>query len=164
MVTNKFFIADPYNDNHIKLFEAFEKKNDRKKTISKHLKEIQKKYDKRLYDKVVLNSNDINETLFDINNDEVDYYTHISGEKDRKVCELFFVGLKDKNKMNKVIKNVTDYALNNLGMEQIFVSTTYEDKIRESLLNNGYEDIGDVNGKDTFLREKIDVKEIGKKL
>ncbi len=163
MNTDNFFIADPYKDEHIKLFMDFENANDYKRPVTTYLTGIRKAYDKESYNKIVRNNNELNIIIFMMNKNKMSDYCYIKGEKDRKVCELFFAHLNFPSKNRHIMEKASFYALNILGMEQVFVSIAQEEKdLYHQLINSGYEDIGEVNGKRTLIKEKEEIKEVSK--
>ena len=155
-------VADPFNDNHVKMFNDFEELNNPNKPMTKYMESIRNTCDRKKYNKIVNNNNEFNTIIFTMDENNIRDYCLLKGEKDRKVCELFFASLKE-NKHRSIMDKATKYALDVLGMEQLFVSiTAKEGKLYNQLINNGYEDIGEVNGKITLLKEKEDEIEIGK--
>lgn len=163
MNTNNFFIADPFKMEHIKLFKDFESINDSNMTVTTYLTGINKAYNKENYNEIERKSIELNIIGFSMSQNSISDYCYIKGEKDRKVCELFFATLKDPIRSRKIMEKASNYALNILGMEQVFVSITKDEKnLYSQLVNNGYEDIGEVNGKITFIKEKEEEKEVSK--
>lgn len=164
MNTKNLFIADPFNDEHIKLFEEFESINNDKKPVSTYLTGIRKAYDsKESFKKVENANNELNVIAFTMSDNKMKDYCYIKGEKDRKVCELFFAQLNSNQNTRPIMQKVSNYVLDIMGMEQVYVSLTRDEKkLYSQLTNNGYEDIGEVNGKVTFIKEKEDVYEMSK--
>ena len=79
----------------------------------------------------------------------------IEGQKDIKKCTISFAVLENKLKKRPLLNLATDYAMNNLNMEEVYVVL---DKNDASLLNtletNNFESLGDVEGNLTYLKEK----------
>lgn len=164
MNTKNLFIADPFNDEHIKLFEEFESINNDKKPVSTYLTGIRKAYDsKESFKKVENANNELNVIAFTMSDNKMKDYCYIKGEKDRKVCELFFAQLNSNQNTRPIMQKVSNYVLDIMGMEQVYVSLTRDEKkLYSQLTSHGYEDIGEVNGKITFIKEKEDVYEMSK--
>lgn len=164
MNTKNLFIADPFNDEHIKLFEEFESVNNTKKPVITYLTGIRKAYDnKESFNKIENINNELNIITFTMDDNKMKDYCYIKGEKDRKVCELFFAQLNSNPNSRPIMKKVSDYVLNKMGMELVNVSLTADErKLYSQLTSNGYEDIGEVNGKITLIKEKEDVYEMSK--
>lgn len=164
MNTKNLFIADPFNDEHIKLFEEFENINNNKRPVTTYLTGIRKAYNnKEAFNKIENNNNEINIIAFTMNDNLMKDYCYIKGEKDRKVCELFFARLNSNPNNRPIMRKVSNYVLNIMGMELINVSITDDEKkLYSQLTSNGYEDIGEVNGKTTLIIEKEDVYEMSK--
>lgn len=164
MNTKNLFIADPFNDEHIKLFEEFESINNDKKPVSTYLTGIRKAYDsKESFKKVENANNELNVIAFTMSDNKMKDYCYIKGEKDRKVCELFFAQLNSNQNTRPIMQKVSNYVLDIMGMEQVYVSLTRDEKkLYSQLTSHGYEDIGEVNGKITFIKEKEDIYEMSK--
>ena len=164
MNTKNLFIADPFNDEHIKLFEEFETINNDKKPVYTYLTGIRKAYNsKEAFKKVEDKNNELNVIAFTMADNKMKDYCYIKGEKDRKVCELFFAQLNSAQNSRPIMQRVSKYVLDIMGMEQVYVSLTGDEKkLYSQLINHGYEDIGEVNGKITFIKEKEEEYEMSK--
>lgn len=159
MSINNFFIADPYNDKHIELFNKFEEKhNNKNKPITTYLSGIKKAYEnKEDYQKIERDNNELNLIVFTLCDDQnsIRDYCYIKGEKDIKVCELFFAHLSEVRKVRPIMDKVSNYVLNSLNMELLMVSVAKEEVVlNNQLTNHGYEDIGELNGKIAFIKGK----------
>ena len=55
-------------------------------------------------------------------------YCHIHGEKDIKTCTITFYPLKNKNMKRKLPSLVADFAINTLGLEEVFIDVDENDK------------------------------------
>ena len=153
MNTKNLFIADPFNDEHIKLFKEFESINNDKKPVYTYLTGIRKAYNsKEAFKKVEDKNNELNVIAFTMADNKMKDYCYIKGEKDRKVCELFFAQLNSAHNSRPIMQRVSNYVLDIMGMEQVYVSLTGDEKkLYSQLINHGYEDIGEVNGKIVHL-------------
>ena len=61
----------------------------------------------------------------------------------------------ETKRKRKLIKQATDYALNILGMEEVFVNiSTTDEKLMTSMELEGYEPITDETGNLFFLKDK----------
>lgn len=159
--TEKFFIAEPHNKEHIQLFDNFEKSNNIETSTSTHLKEVAEKYTPEEYQHIVKAGNEINQILFLQAGSEIKDSCHIQGEKDIKTCTIFFAPIKLPTKNRRLLNLITDYTFNILGMEEIFVSVSEDDKsLRENLENKGFENLGEHAGNLTYIKEKEEIKEM----
>lgn len=153
MNTKNLFFADPYNDNHVKLFNEFEESNKIKNNITSYLNEIRTLYSKEKYQKLLNEQNETYEIVFSLENDKIKDSCYIRKERDRKICELYFAPL-NTTKNRQLLTDVSNYVLDRLGMEQIFVSISPLDKnLQLNLEAKGFENIGTVNGDLTFIKE-----------
>lgn len=163
MNTEKLFIADPYNEEHIKMFSDFELTNSITTKTSTYLKSMKEKYTKDEYDEYLKESNIITQSLFLEDNSIIKDCCYINGEKDRKACTLYFSPLKEETKNRRLISIASDYVFNALGMEEVFINANTNDtNLVSNLKSKGFESLGEENGVITFLKEKEDEKEIGK--
>ena len=86
-----------------------------------------------------------------------DTYTINGAEfkRDIRKCTISFSPLRKNLKKRFLLSAVTDYALNTLNMEEVFISLEKEDlKTLKQLEQNNYENIGEVNGCLIYLKEK----------
>lgn len=163
MSTEKLFIADPYNEEHITMFSDFELRNSITTKTSSYLKSMKEKYTKEEYEEYIKENNIINQSLFLEDKSVITDCCYISGEKDRKACTLYFSLLKEEQKNRKLISIATDYVFNALGMEEVFIPSNINDSnLISNLENKGFESLGEENGVITFIKEKEEIKEIGK--
>lgn len=161
--TEKFFIADPYNEKHIQLFEQFENKHSISTTATSRLKEIASLYSKTEYQIITKESNNVEQILFLESNDSIVDTCHIQGEKDIKTCTLYFSPINNLTRNRPLLTLSLDYAFNVLGMEEIFVATTTTDKnLRENLESRGFENLGEDGGNIIFLKEKEIIQKTGR--
>lgn len=156
MSTERFFIADPYNDEHIRMIAAFEEANGITTVTSTLLRNIRQTRIEDKYKEEVKESNEIHQSLFLQEEDSITDICHIQAEKDMKSCRIFFAPISS-GRNRKLIPLATDYAFNVLGMEDVFValsSSGTEQELAENLENNGYENLGENEGSILYLKEK----------
>ena len=152
-------IINPYNSEHRDLITKFEKDNSIDESLSGLLNHINTS--KELQDERK-ESNIVDKDIAFIEKSEIKDICHINGEKDRKTCQISFLGKYSKKYIKRFIITVTEYAINNLGMLEVFINIDNMDKeIKNYLISQGYEDLGTENGKAIFLKEK---EEINKEL
>lgn len=164
MSTEKLFIIDPYNDEHLKLFDEFEKENNIPTKTSTYFKELRKKITRKEYEHQQKTSNEINQNLFFQHKDLKDSCA-IQGERDIKLCNLSFAKLKKNIKNRPLLPLAIDYAFTVLAMEDIFITISTQDKnLKLNLEHSGFENLGEENGKITYLKEKENIKSIGRKV
>lgn len=160
MSAERFFIADPYNDEHIRMIASFEETNGITTVTSTLLRNIRQTRTEETYKEEVKESNEIHQSLFLQDEEAITDTCHIQGEKDMKSCRIFFAPISS-GKRRKLISLATDYAFEILGMEDIFVtidgSTDHE--LIENLEINGFESLGDNDGSIMYLKEKQFEKE-----
>ena len=140
-MSERFYSIDPTNLKHIELLDEFEKE----KGIYTPIGQISKDN--------IQNDNEISMELVLERKSKVQDICHLQGVKDIKQCTITFT--KKNKKDRKIISLATTYALDVLGMEEVFINTNKDDKnTLEYLLNNDYECLGDEKGSIVFLKEK----------
>ena len=138
-MSTKLIPIDPNNIKHIELIDTFEKQGG-KTPIGTIKKEIE-------------TTNDISLELILEEKNKVMDICHVQGVKDMRQCTISFV--EKKKKKRKIIPMATNYAINMLGMEEVFIKINPNDKnMLEYLFENNYECLGDERGSIIFLKEK----------
>lgn len=100
-------------------------------------------------------NNDISMELLLEEKNNITDICHLQGVKDMKQC--FISCLEKDKKKRKIIPMATLYAMNTLGMEEVFIKIKPDDKnMLEYLFENNYECLGDEKGSIVFLKEKED--------
>lgn len=153
MIKTDVFIADPYNENHIKLYKQFEKEKNLPNTASKYLEELSHKYTKEEYNNNLQKSNEIMTSLFVVKDNEISDFCLIKYEKDRKIANVTYPKLEKTKR--KIVSASTEYIFNILSLEEMFVSVNNNDNsITTTLLENGFESLGNTNNMIQFIKEK----------
>lgn len=154
MNTDKLFLVNPFDKNHLKMIEEFEKENEINTKTSEFLSRLTKSMTKEEYEHSKRKANEIEESLFIKESEKVKDSCHIKGEKDIKSCSIFFAPIKTKLRNRHLLSLATDYAINTLGMVEVFISTQVDDKnMIENLEAQGFENLGEENGSIIYLKE-----------
>ncbi len=165
MSIERLFLLDPYNDKHESMIKTFEQENDLSSKISDNIGKIRSSISKENYLKKQKESNEINENLFLEKGLKVTDCCFIKGEKDIKTCRITFYPLKSKIIKRKLALYVANYAINTLGMEEVFINVDIKDKAMINYLNSlGYENLGEEDGKIIYLTENEEKKEVQRKI
>ena len=149
----KLFIADPYNDTHIKAIINFEKENNIEKKISEELERIKSSTPRKQYIENVENSNDLSLYIYLEEENKIKDGCFIQGEKEIKKCKIVFAPIHTLSR-KKMIRLVEKYAFKILGMEEVFLEVDQRDKTTITYLESRYENLGEDNEKILFLKEK----------
>ncbi len=158
--TEKFFIADPYNEEHIKMLHKFEEKNEIRTKTSAYLENIKTHYNKEEYAEYVKNDNKIYQCLFLQLEGEIIDSCYIQGEKDTKSAKIFFAPITNSSKNRQIVSLATDYAFHVLGIEDIFVFVSLEDKALKNMLEKkDFESLGQEGKMIIYSKTKEDIKE-----
>lgn len=164
MSNERLLLVDPYDEDYKKMIEEFEKENEISTTLKSFISEAPD-ISKEEYEQNKRLSNEIKESLFLEFNRKVTDLCYIEGEKDRKACNISFAPLKRRLKKRDLIEIATDYAINHLKMEDIFVRLSPEDKsMIDSLGQHGFENLGENEGEIVFLKEREEQLETQRKL
>lgn len=153
MSTNRFIIANPYSDEHIELLNNFEQELGQESHMTQKLLGIRQSQTEQEYK--TSRTNEIDTTLLLIEDGKIIDGCNIQGARDIKTCTIFFAPINQKNR--PLITQATDYALDGLDMEEIFVSIKVTDKnMIGNLESRDYENLGEEDGYITYLKEKED--------
>ena len=165
MSIEKLFLLDPYNEKHISMIKTFEKENDLSSKISENIGKIRSSISKENYLKNKKELNEISENIFLEKESKITDCCFIQGEKDIKTCKITFYPLKNKIIKRKLANYVSNYAINTLGMEEVFLNISANDKNMINYLESlGYENLGEENNKIIYLKEKEEKKEVQRKI
>ena len=141
MSTIKLFPLNPKSLSHIKLLEEYRQDNNISTPIGIYQKEesfVDFSLDLLLEEK---------KKIKDI--------CHIQGYKDIKSCTISVAS--NKKKKRKILSLATDYALNTLGMETVYLRINPDDNnVIKYLEDNKFECLGDEKGSIIYLKEKTD--------
>ena len=151
----RLYILDPFDDNHIRLLVNYEKENNvSTKSLEKLLK-TREILTQEEYQELKKKNNDIEMSLFLEESGKIKDLCFVQGEKDRKICKLFFTPILPRTKTRKLLNLATDFALNTLGMESVFVLTDRADKSMHARLESiGYESLGLEENLVVYLKEQ----------
>ena len=159
-LSTTFFIADPYNINHLKILEEFEQENNLAKKLSSSLKEMKKETQKKVHQQNLTLTNEIHEIFFIKEGEKIKDCGYLNGEKDIKICRISLVPITNKHR--KILTKITDYAFHILGMEEVFINVKSEEKeLKKTIEEQGFESLGDENKVTTYIKENPKYIELG---
>lgn len=151
----RLYILNPYDSNQINLLMDYEREH---KVSTKSLETILKVREtltEEDYKQLKKTANEIEMSLFTEETGKIKDLCFIQGEKDIRTCKLFFSPTPEKVRTRKLLNLATDFALNTLGMESVFVITNSQDRTMHLNLENcGYESLGFENDKVIYLKER----------
>lgn len=155
MSVERLFLLDPYNNKHKEMILSFEKENSLTDKPSITIDKIINSIDKETYYNNKKENNEINEILFMEKENSITDCCYINGEKDIKTCKIIPLNINNKNKKRRLLLLAANYALNTLGLEEVFIDVKEEDNNNINYLTqNGFENLGADNGKIIFLKER----------
>ena len=123
MSKNRFIIANPYSDEHIELLNNFEQELGQESHMTQKLLGIRQSQTEQEYK--ASRANEFDTTLLLIEEGKIIDGCNIQGARDIKTCTIFFAPINQRNR--PLITQATDYALDGLGMEEVFVSIKVTD-------------------------------------
>ena len=136
----KLFPIDPSNIKHIKLLDEFMNETNGCTPIG-------------VYQREEIEDNDINLELVLEEQEKVKDICHIQGYKDIKSCTISFAPKKKKKR--KIVNLAVTYAMDTLGMKEVFLRFNPEDShMLEYLSSEEFECLGDEKGSIIYLKEK----------
>lgn len=151
----RLYILNPYDKNHINLLMNYEKENNVSTKSLEMLLKVRETLSEEEYNELRKKSNDIELSIIIEELGKIKDLCLIQGEKDRKICKLFFSPMTPKTKNRKLLDLASDFALNTLNMESVFVITNETDKtIHACLEEKGYECLGLENDSIIYLKEQ----------
>lgn len=154
--TERLYLANPYNRNHLNLIQSFEKEHDITSSASTFIGEICTKFSEEEYEQRKKQDNEINEIIFIESNSKIKDLCQIQGEKDVKICYVTFAPIK-VSKKRQLVTLATDYAMNTLHMQEVFMRILPEDRsMLQILTNQGFENLGEDRGTIIFLKDYVE--------
>jgi len=146
----RFFLLDPYNDKQLEMLSIFEKENNLSIIDS-----IDNSISKEEYLNRKKEKNEIEEILFTEKDGKIIDCCFIQGEKDRKVCKIMCYDIMNKSRKRKLPLLASEYLLNTLDMEEVFIDVLPEDTTMQNYLKEkGFVSLGDNNGKLIYLKDR----------
>lgn len=152
MNTNKLTIVSPYNNEHMELLDNFERDNNLPTDATTALLATRGQFTEEEYKEYLSKDNEISLTIF-TGQKQITDACIIHASKDIKTCNIYFAPLSQKKK-RPIIDLAADYALNVLGMEEVFVSIKTTEKSLIDSLEQSFENLGEEDGYVTYLKEK----------
>lgn len=157
--TEKLFLINPYNEQHVQMIEDFEKDNNIPTRLSEQLIQLTSTVSKKTYLTQLKEKNEIEENICLVKESKILDLCHLHVEKDIKLGRMNLAPIKEHSK--KLIELVNDYAFNVLQVVDLFIEVDEKDKSLLSYLeNHNYENLGGDNSKIVFLKEKEEEKSI----
>ena len=154
----RLLLANPYNEKEKRRLQEFENQNNISIKLSEELHNISLKYSNEEYLKIQNQANELVLHLLLEHDGKIEDYCSISGEKDRKTAKILLASIPKRTK-KKIIKLAIDYALNVLGMEDVFLLISPNDKnVLLYLKELELEDLGEENGSIVYLIENLEKK------
>ena len=117
-------------------------------------KNIKQEFINDIINKKAIKENEIDLCLFTEEKGRIKDICRLQGVKDIKAISIILPEINEKKKRTIVIK-AAEYALNSLGMEEVFLKVSSDDKqTKEYLEKLGIESLGEEENNIIFLIEK----------
>lgn len=163
MNSDRLFLLDPYNDNHLEKIIIFEEENDMKDKPSDYIRYLREYISK--YDYFDSNKNDFEEILFIEKNNKITDCCYIRGEKDLKQCFVTPFNINNKNKRRYLPELAATYALDTLGMEEVFIKVDINDNSMINYLElKGFKNMEAIDEDNIILVKDKEEKESSKRM
>ena len=153
MNIERLFLLDPYNDTHLEKITSFEEENNMTDKPSDYIKKVRETISKEEYYNP--NKNELDEIIFTEKTNKITDCCYIHGVKDIKQCRITPLNINNKNKRRHLPDLAATYALDTLGMEEVFVNVDENDNNMITYLElKGFENLGEDKGNIILLKEK----------
>ena len=151
----RLYILNPYSSEHINLLMNYEQEHKVSTKSLETILKIRETLTEEEYKELKKTANEVEMSLFTEEAGKIKDLCFIQGENDMRTCKLFFSPTPEKVRTRKLLNLATDFALNTLGMESVFVITNSDDKTMHANLENcGYESLGLEKGSVIYLKER----------
>ena len=155
MATERVFLMNPYDENHMRMLKGFEQKNNLGNKLSEQLKTIRLSVSQEEYIAQNREMNEIEDNLFIEKDDQIVDMCHLHIEKDIKIGHINLAPIQKKENVKKMISLACDYAFNTCNVKDVFIEVEKEDKaLIHYLDSHNYENLGGEKGHIIFLKEK----------
>ncbi len=152
---NNFCIINPFSETDLTLLKEFAKNNNLNTKIISFYNFIKESKTEEEYQKEIQEQNNIIQSLYIKDGSFIKDCCFLEGQRDIKKCTITFSPLLKQQKSRILLQIATDYALNTLNMEEVFIALDKKDtSLLKILKDNNYENLGDINGMPTYLKEK----------
>ena len=159
--TERLFLLDPYNEEHMNMLKEFEERNGITIKMSEQLEKLRSSMPKETYLNEKKEKNEIEENLFLEKEEKIIDMCHLHVEKDIKLGRLNMAPIKIKERTRKLIPYVNNYAFHTLKVAEVFVEVPSSDKALMSYLDSeDYENLGEQDGSIIYLKEREEMKDV----
>lgn len=155
MATKSLLIANPFDNNHIGLINSYEKVHNLNKVITERLCTIRDSSQPQEYESSLRKANEFEQFAFIKEDGTITSGCELHGYKDIKSCYLTLLPATSQKAKKALIKAVTQYSFQGLGMEEIFISINSDDNSTSlAIIESGYEDLGEESGITSYIADK----------
>ena len=156
----KIEVVNPYNEEQISMFQAYEEKNKLPNTISSNLQKTKNILTESEYRQLELELPEVNKILFISQNKNIMAVAHLLEEKDRKLCRIIMDKATNIKFKEKLLIEAENYVFTNLGMEDIVFLQEENGQLSSNYLKKqGFDDLGTESQMQVYTKSK----EINKK-
>ena len=153
-------IANPYNEEHIRLFQQYEQRNNLSPTTSSYLIKIKNTMSEQEYKQLEQERPEVAKTIFMVQNGKILTTIHLIGEKDRKSCRATTDNMSTAKVEEKMLEELENYVFTTLGMEELIIlQEISKEKSTNSFIKSNYEDLGMEEGMHVYMKTKPNKKQ-----
>ena len=165
MSSDRLFILNPYNDDHLNKIILFEEENKMIDKPSDHIKYLRENVSEQDYFDPY--KNEFEEIIYIEKNNRITDCCYINSERDLKQSIITPLKMNDKNKRRYLPELAANYALETLEMEEAFVKVDINDNNLINYLElkgfNNMEEL-DTTGHNIVLVKDKEEKENSKRM
>lgn len=148
-------IANPYNDEHIHMFQRYESQNNISSSTSQYLIRIRNMMKEEEFRRLEQENTEITRTIFLQKKGEIITAAHLIGEKDRKICRMIIDNTTSHQQQEKLLTEAERYAFTSLGMEEVILLQEQGDQIPSTYFaSHEFEDLGVESGMQVYMKSK----------
>ncbi len=161
MSTERVFLMNPYDDNHMKMLKEFEQKNNLGSKFREQLENIRLSVPQEEFISNNKNTNEIEDNLFIEKDSQIMDMCHLHIEKDIKIGHINLAPIQKKENVKKMIALACEYAFDTCNIEELFIEVEKDDKaLMNYLESHNYENLGEQQNHIIFLKDREEDKRI----
>lgn len=153
-------VANPYNEEHIHMFQRYEEQNNICAKTSQHLMKTKTLMKEEEFRRLEQENTEITRILFLQKKGKIITAAHLVGEKDRKICRMIIDNIASHQQQEKLLAEAEKYAFTCLGMEEIILLQEQGNQIPSTYFaSHEFEDLGVESGMQVYMKSRAPEKQ-----
>lgn len=153
-------VANPYNEEHIHMFQRYEEQNNISSKTSQYLMRTRTSMKEEEFRRLEQENTEITRIIFLQKKGEIITVAHLVGEKDRKICRMIIDNTASHQQQEKLLAEAERYAFTSLGMEEIILLQEQGNQIPSTYFaSHEFEDLGVESGMQVYMKSKVPEKQ-----